>query len=50
MLYESVSNGFISDKDAKEIALRLTAFGVLTVSGIMVREIIIKLIKRFKTK
>jgi hypothetical protein len=50
MLYESVANGFISDKDAKEIALRLTAFGVLTVSGIMVREIIIKLIKRFKTK
>lgn len=50
MLYESVANGFISDRDAKEIALRLTAFGILTVSGIMVREIIIKLIKRFKTK
>lgn len=50
MLYESVSNGFISDRDAKEIALRLTSFGVLTVSGIMVREMIIKLIKRFKTK
>jgi hypothetical protein len=50
MLYESVANGFISDRDAKEIALRLTSFGILTVSGIMVREMIIKLIKRFKTK
>ena len=48
MLYESISNGVISGDNAKEIALRLGAFGLLTVSGIIVRELIIKLIKRFR--
>jgi len=48
MLYESISNGVISSDNAKEIALRLGAFGLLTISGIIVRELIIKLIKRFK--
>jgi hypothetical protein len=48
ILYESASSGVISGDAAKEIALRLGAFGLLTVSGVILRELIIKLIKRFK--
>jgi hypothetical protein len=37
----------IDSKDAKELALRIGAFGLLTVSGIVVKELFSKLIKRF---
>lgn len=47
IIYESVYNGVLSPKDGKEIALRLGVFGLLTVSGVVLREIIIKLIRRF---
>ena len=48
MIYESVSSGVMTPEDGKEIALRLGLFGLLTVSGIALREFIIKLIKRFR--
>lgn len=48
MIYESVSNGVLDFSDGKEIALRLGSFGLLTVSGIIIRELIVKLIKRFR--
>jgi hypothetical protein len=48
IIYESISSGIITNDNAKEIALRLSAFGLLTISGIIVRELIIKLIKRFR--
>lgn len=50
MLYELTANGSVSTRDAKEIALRLGAYGTLTVSGIVLRELITKIIKRFKGK
>lgn len=48
MIYQGVSSGAINSSDYKEIALRLTSFGLLTVSGILVRELINKLINRIK--
>lgn len=50
MLYELTANGSVSTRDAKEIALRLVTYGSLTVSGIVLRELITKIIKRFKGK
>lgn len=50
MLYELTANGSVSPRDAKEIALRLGTYGSLTVSGIILRELITKIIKRFKGK
>lgn len=47
IIYESVSSGVISSSDYKEIALRLGSFGLLTVAGVLVRELFGKLIKRF---
>ena len=47
LIYNSAVNMSIDSKDAKELALRLGAFGLLTVSGIVVKELFSKLIKRF---
>jgi len=47
IIYESVNSGVISSSDYKEIALRLSSFGLLTVAGVLVRELFGKLIKRF---
>jgi hypothetical protein len=48
MLYESILSGVITSDNAKEIALRIGAFGLLTVSGVIIRELFIKLINRFQ--
>ena len=47
LIYNSAVNMSIDSKDAKELALRIGAFGLLTVSGIVVKELFSKLIKRF---
>jgi uncharacterized membrane protein len=47
IIYNSAVNQVISSSDVKEIALRISAFGLLTVSGIAVKELFSKLIKRF---
>jgi hypothetical protein len=47
MIYEAVSNGAFKHGDGSEIGIRLASFGVLTLSGILIRELINKLIRRF---
>jgi len=47
LIYNSAVNMSIDSKDAKELTLRIGAFGLLTVSGIVVKELFSKLIKRF---
>ena len=47
LIYNSAVNMSIDSKDAKELALRIGAFGLLTVSGIVVKELFSKLIRRF---
>lgn len=48
MLYDIAKNGTYTDHDVKQISLRLASFGILTVSGIMIRELLTKMIKRFR--
>jgi len=48
MLYDIAKNGTYTDHDVKQISLRLASFGILTVSGIMIRELLTKMIKRFQ--
>jgi hypothetical protein len=47
MLYDIGKSGTYTDHDIKQIGLRLASFGILTVSGVMIRELVTKLIKRF---
>lgn len=48
MLYNLTKQGIGSSDDIQEIIKRLTGFGLLTVSGILVKELITKIIRRFK--
>lgn len=48
MLYNLSKSGINSGDDVQEIIKRLTGFGLLTVSGILAKELIAKIIKRFR--
>jgi hypothetical protein len=43
-----MSNSGINDSDVKEMILRLVSFGLASISGNLMKELITKLIKRFK--
>jgi hypothetical protein len=47
IFYSAVTSGAFKSGDAKEIAVRLASFGVLTVSGIVMKELFSKLIRIF---
>jgi len=47
MLYEAANAGAFHEGDAKQIGIRLASFGVITVSGILIKELVSKLIRRF---
>jgi hypothetical protein len=49
MLFEIAKNGEYNNQDIKQISLRLASFGILTVSAIMIRELLTKIIKRFRS-
>jgi len=49
MLYDMAKND-PSSSSIKELITRLTGFGILTVSGIIVKELVTKIIRRFKEK
>jgi len=48
MLYTMVINKLINESDAKEITLRILGSGLVNVGGIMIKDLISKLITRFK--
>ena len=48
LLYTMVINRQIDQSDSKEIALRLLGSGLVNVGGIMIKDLISKLITRFK--
>ena len=50
IVYSAVNSGAFKSGDAKEIAIRLSSFGILTVSGIVMKELFSKLIRVFKEK
>ena len=47
MLYQIALNGSISKDDVTEIVKRVISFGIITVSGIVLKELIIKILRRF---
>jgi len=50
MIYNSVSDGTIGKDQVDEIVERLVGFGLLTLTGVAIRNLIFKLIKRFQSK
>jgi hypothetical protein len=48
MLYTMVINKQINESDAKEITLRILGSGLVNVGGIMIKDLVSKLITRFK--
>jgi hypothetical protein len=48
MIFNMVKSGQISPSDAKEITIRIVGSGVVSLSGIVVRDLVTKLIKRFR--
>lgn len=50
MLYEAAHAGSFNDGDSKQIGIRLASFGVITVSGILIKELVGKLIRRFSSR
>ncbi len=48
MLFQMAQSGQFNQQDIKEISIRLAGFGLLTVTGNMIKEIITKILKRFK--
>jgi len=49
MLYEVANRGTISHSEISEITTRLMSFGLVTVSGLLLKELMNKIIKRFKS-
>jgi hypothetical protein len=49
-LYSISKNMSITSQEIDEIVLRISSFGLLTVSGIIVKQLISKIVKRFKEK
>lgn len=47
LIFESINRGVIKIGDSKEIAIRLLSFGLLTISGVTLSNLIKKIIKRF---
>ena len=48
MLFQMAQSGQFNQQDIKEISIRLAGFGLLTVTGNMIKEIITKILKMFK--
>jgi hypothetical protein len=48
MIFSMVKSNNLNVSDAKEVALRIIGSGIVSLSGIIVRDLISKLIKRFR--
>jgi hypothetical protein len=48
MLFQLAQSGEFNQNDIRQISMRLAGFGLLTVSGNIIREIFTKIINRFK--
>lgn len=48
MIFSMVKSNNLNVSDAKEVALRIVGSGIVSLSGIVVRDLVTKLIKRFR--
>jgi len=49
MLFQMAQSEQFNQNDIKEISARLAGFGLLTISGNMIKEIVTKILRRFKS-
>jgi len=49
MIYNGVSEGVFSENDIVEFSKRISGFGLVTLSGVAIKNFIQKIIKRFKS-
>lgn len=49
-LYNVSKNMEFTDQDINELVVRISSFGLLTISGIIIKQLINKIVKRFKSK
>lgn len=50
MIYNGVTSGYFTEDSVGEITERILAFGLVTLSGIAIKNLISKIIKRFTSK
>lgn len=50
LIYNGIAKGYITNNDVSEIVERILSFGVVTLSGLAVTQLVKKLIKRFSSK
>ena len=50
MIYQMVTDGLVTNSDLKSLATRVIAFTGLTISGILFKDLITKMVRRFKGK
>jgi hypothetical protein len=50
MIYQMVTDGLVTNSDLKSLATRVIAFTSLTISGILFKDLITKMVRRFKGK
>jgi hypothetical protein len=50
MIYQMVTDGLVTNSDLKSLVTRVIAFTGLTISGILFKDLITKMVRRFKDK
>ena len=50
MIYQMATDGLVTNSDLKSLATRVIAFTGLTISGIIFKDLITKMVRRFKGK
>lgn len=50
LVYNMSMSGSVSEKEISEIVIRLSSFGLVAVSGVIMKELISKIVRRFRSK
>lgn len=48
MIYSLSMGNVNTEEDIQQIIIRITSFGLITISGVLIKELVIKMVKRFK--
>ena len=49
LIYNMAMSGSTSEKEISEIVLRITSFGLVAVSGVIMKELVSKIVRRFRS-
>ena len=50
LVYNMSMSGSVTEKEISEIVIRLSSFGLVAVSGVIMKELISKIVRRFRSK